>query len=323
MIKSLKELKRTNYITLNKDMDVKDAMRTVIKNSNDETVIDDLFVVDSKMKLIGVVSLKNLIIARSPVSIEHLMKKNFPHLFEDSKIFEAIDMVQKYDVNSLPIVSKTGILKGMITAEDALDLLKEESLEDYRKMASLNDYDVNARAIVRTKKRLPWLIVLMILSLFTASVLSAFEHTIEQIVLLVLFQPMILDAAGNISTQSLAKTILLLNHEPDAKMKGHIFNELAIGFINSILSAIVGFGIAFIFLTLFVKNDPRALEISGVIGFTLFISLMIGAASGAFVPLVLKKLRFDPSVASGPFTTTLNDVLSLIVYFTTATLLLL
>ena len=135
----------------------------------------------------------------------------------------------------------------------------------------------------------------MFLSLLTASVLSAFEHTIEQIVLLVLFQPMILDAAGNISNPiSSEKQFYCLTMNPDAKMRGHILNELVIGFINSLFSAIVGFGIAYIFLTLFVNNDPRALEISGVIGFTLFISLMIGAASGAFVPLVLKKLRFDP-----------------------------
>ena len=120
-------------------------------------------------------------------------------------------MVQKYDVNSLPIVSKTGILKGMITAEDALDLLKEESLEDYRKMASLNDYDVNAKAIVRTKKRLPWLVILMVLSLFTGiSIVRLLNIRLNKLFYWYYSNPMILDAAGNISTQSLAKTIIII-----------------------------------------------------------------------------------------------------------------
>lgn len=322
MIKSLKELKRTNYLTLSKDIDVKDAMRIVINNVTNETMIDDLYVVDNKNKLIGVVSLKALIIARSPATIESLMKSKYPQLFEESSVVEAIDMVQKYDTNALPIVSKSNTLKGIITAEDALDLLKEESLEDYRKMASLNEYDVNASALMRTKKRLPWLVILLGLSLITASVLSFFEATIEQIVLLILFQPMILDAAGNISTQSLAKTILLLNHEPDANMNKHVKNELVIGLINSLFSSMIGFAIAYFFLVVFAKNEPRNIEISLVIGLTLFIALLIGAATGAFVPIILKKLKIDPSVASGPFMTTLNDVFSLIVYFTLATVFL-
>lgn len=322
MIKSLVDIKSNQYFTITKDQDVKEVMKSLVQTVTDETMIDDIYVVDHKNKLLGVVPLKELIIARSPYKIEDLMNKKYPFLVEDTDIIESIDMIQKYDINQLPIVSKNHTMMGIITAEDALDLLKEESLEDYRKMSSLNDYNKDAKAKERSKKRLPWLIILLGLSLITASILSYFEHTIEAVVLLIFFQPMILDSAGNISTQSLAKTILLINHEPDAKLGHHIKNELLIGAVNSLFSAIIGFIIVYLFLVFFVNNEPRNIEISLVIALTLFISLLIGAATGAFIPVILQKLGIDPSVASGPFMTTLNDVFSLVIYFTLATMFL-
>lgn len=317
----LREVMNTHILTLSPTMDVKDAMKKVVKQSNDDTLIDILYVTDQD-QLVGVVDLKELIIARSPITIEAIMRKNYHFVFEDEPVSKAIDTVQKYDRIMIPILSKTKTLLGVITAEMALDLLAEETLEDYHKLASLNEYDVHSKPLIRSKKRLPWLLLLLGLSLITASVLSFFEATLQTVIILVLFQPMILDSAGNISTQSLAKAILVINDDPDADMKPFIIKELLIGLMNSTFLALVGFTFSFIFLWVFQSQNPNVM-VSFTVGLALFVALLVGAVTGAFVPMILRKLKIDPSVASGPFMTTLNDVIALTIYFSLATLILL
>ena len=316
----LREVMNTHILTLSPTMDVKDAMKKVVKQSNDDTLIDILYVTDQD-QLVGVVDLKELIIARSPITIEAIMRKNYHFVFEDEPVSKAIDTVQKYDRIMIPILSKTKTLLGVITAEMALDLLAEETLEDYHKLASLNEYDVHSKPLSRSKKRLPWLLILLALSLITASVLSFFETTLQTVIILVLFQPMILDSAGNISTQSLAKAILVINEDPDADMKPFIIKELLIGLMNSTFLALVGFTFSYLFLWVFQNNVD--IKVSFTVGLALFVALLVGAVTGAFVPMILRKMKIDPSVASGPFMTTLNDVISLTIYFSLATLILL
>lgn len=317
----LREVMNTHILTLSPTMDVKDAMKKVVKQSNDDTLIDILYVTQDD-QLVGVLDLKELIIARSPITVEEVMRKNYHFVFEDDPVSKAIDTVQKYDRNMIPILSKTKTLLGVITAEMALDLLAEETLEDYHKLASLNEYDVHSKPLIRSKKRLPWLLLLLGLSLITASVLSFFEATLQTVIILVLFQPMILDSAGNISTQSLAKAILVINEDPDADMKPFIIKELLIGLMNSTFLALVGFTFSFIFLWVFQSQNPNVM-VSFTVGLALFVALLVGAVTGAFVPMILRKMKIDPSVASGPFMTTLNDVIALTIYFSLATLILL
>ncbi len=318
---NLREVMNTHILTLSPTMDVKEAMKKVVKQSNDDTLIDILYVTQDD-QLVGVVDLKELIIARSPITIEAIMRKNYHFVFEDEPVSKAIDTVQKYDRIMIPILSKTKTLLGVITAEMALDLLAEETLEDYHKLASLNEYDVHSKPLIRSKKRLPWLLLLLGLSLITASVLSFFEATLQTVIILVLFQPMILDSAGNISTQSLAKAILVINDDPDADMKPFIIKELLIGLMNSTFLALVGFTFSYLFLWVF-QNNNVDIKVSFTVGLALFVALLVGAVTGAFVPMILRKMKIDPSVASGPFMTTLNDVIALTIYFSLATLILL
>lgn len=322
-MRHLKDVIERNYMTLDVEMDVKMAMKKVVTDTTDDTLIDMFYVVDKKHKLLGIVDLKVLIIARSQEKISDIMRDHYHFVYDTDPISKAIDTVQNYDRDYIPVVNKAHILLGIFTAENALDLLADETLEDFHKMASLSEYDVHSKPLLRSKKRLPWLMILLGLSLISASVLSAFETTIQRIILLVLFQPMILGAAGNISTQSLAKTILFINEAPDASMKPHLKNELLIGFINSLFISIVGFIFSYLFLLVFEEGLLRdTLSISLTVGLTLLLALIVGALTGAFVPLLLRKLHVDPSVASGPFMTTLNDVISLVIYFTLATILL-
>lgn len=321
-MRHLKDVLSKNYLTLNQAMTVKEAMKKIVSESVDETLIDVLYVIDAKKKLIGVIDLKELIIARATETLESVMEKKYPFVYEHEPISKAIDTVQNYDKDMIPIINKQHQLLGVLTASEALDLLADETLEDYHKMASLTEYDVHSKPLVRSKKRLPWLLILLAMSLITATVLSIFEETIQTIILLVLFQPMILDAAGNISTQSLAKTIIVINEKPDANLSTYLRKEILIGFINSVFVAFIGFTFSLVFLLIFQSNAQDLYKISLTVGITLWLALMIGALTGAFIPLWLRKLKIDPSVASGPFMTTLNDVISLVIYFTLATIIL-
>lgn len=310
-----------NYITIKPDMDIKEAMHVLVLNSKDETMIEKLYVVDKKNKLLGVVDLKTLIIARSPNKIIDIMRKQYRFLTEDASIDEAIEIVQQYDLEMVPIVDLNGHLKGVFTAEDALDLLKESSLETYRNLASTSNTKPNPKALDKLKSRLPWLLILLFLGLFTSSILSANENIISSVLVLTYFQTMILDTSGNISTQALASTVINLSMDSKLNLKKQLLKEISIGLINTMITAMFGFIVAYV--TLSILKQPKPLEVSMVVGITLLVSLFIGTLTGSIIPLIFKKLNVDPSVASGPFMTTINDVFSLLIYLSLASYLLL
>lgn len=310
-----------NFITVRPDNDVKEAMNIVILDSKDETMIDNIYVVDKKNKLLGIVALKDLIIARSPTMMSQIMRKEIHSLKEDSSIDEAIDMIQKYDLEMIPILDYFGHLRGIFTAEDALDFLKETSLETYRNLASTKETKENPKAIDKVKSRLPWLLILLFLALFTSSILSSFEVTISSVIVLTYFQTMILDTSGNISTQALASTVINISMNPNLNYKKQLFKEVSIGLINSIITATLGFIVAYLFLS--ILSHDQSYQISMTVGLTLLLSLLIGTLTGSIIPIIFKKLNIDPSVASGPFMATINDVFSLLIYLSLATYLLL
>lgn len=310
-----------NYITIKPDMDVKEAMHVLVLNSKDETMIEKLYVVDKKNKLLGVVDLKTLIIARSPNKIIDIMRKQYRFLTEDASIDEAVDIVQQYDLEMVPIVDLNGHLKGVFTAEDALDLLKESSLETYRNLASTSSTKPNPKAMDKLRSRLPWLIILLFLALFTSSILSANENIISSVLVLTYFQTMILDTSGNISTQALVSTVINLSMDSKLNLKKQLLKEISIGLINTMITSIFGFIVAYV--TLSILKQPKPLEVSLVVGITLLVSLFTGTLTGSIIPLIFKKLNVDPSVASGPFMTTINDVFSLLIYLSLASYLLL
>ena len=310
-----------NFITVRPDHDVKEAMNIVILDSKEETMIDHIYVTDKKNKLLGVVALKDLIIARSPNRMRQIMRKEIHSLKEDSSLDEAIDTIQKYDLEMVPILNHFGHLRGIFTAEDAIDLLKETSLETYRNLASTKETKENPKAFDKVKSRLPWLLILLFLALFTSSILSSFEVTISSVIVLAYFQTMILDTSGNISTQALASTVINISVNPQLNVKKQLIKEVSIGFINSVITAAFGFIVTYLFLS--VLNYDQTFHISMTVGLTLLLSLMIGTLTGSIIPIIFKKLNIDPSVASGPFMTTINDVFSLLIYLSLATYLLL
>jgi len=313
----------TEYITIQQDMSIKEATNEVITTSKDSDYIDTIFVVDQNKKVVGVVDLKDLIIARANKELKDIMNEEFQFVYEDATIEQAIQTVRDYDRNAIPVLDKEDRIIGIVTGDDLFDEMIESHEYDYQKMALLNDHESTSTAITRSKQRLPWLMIAVVLNLLIASFLSIFEATLAQVTALVLFQPLILGMAGNIGTQSLAVTILGFHLEAfDAKEmpKQHVVKEVLIGLMNSFILGVLSFGFSFTFLTLIPTGNQQAIDIAWVVFIAVFSSMFISACMGVLIPIILKKYGSDPAVASGPIITTINDVVALVIYFGVATI---
>ncbi|MFU8792397.1 MAG: magnesium transporter [Acholeplasmataceae bacterium] len=313
----------TEFIAINENVSIKDATNQIVTTAKDQDYIDTLFVVDQEKRLVGVIDLRDLIVARPSQSLIDIMNQDFHYVLEYESIEKAISKVRDYDRNALPVLDKQNRIIGIITADDIFDELIESSEEDYQKLALINDHENTSSALKRSSQRLPWLLIAVVLNLIIASFLSIFEATLIEVIALAFFQPLILGMAGNIGTQSLAVTILGLHLEEmehQKLSKRHAFKEATVGLINStvlgVMSALVVFG----FLSILNIGVQRPIEIASVVGFAVFASMYISALMGVIIPLTLNKLDIDPSVASGPIITTINDIVALVIYFGVATI---
>ncbi len=319
------------FISLYSDMDIKDAMKHLIESAANVELVDTLFVVDQSNVLQGIVELQDMILAKHPITIGEIMDTQFYAVNVMDGIQEVVQSIKKYDTTAMPVINDDGKIEGIITIYDAMDIIEEEAHEDYAKLAGLPaEDDVYENAKQSAWRRFPWLALLLFLNIIVSTVLASYEETIAAIAALVLFQPMILDMAGNIGTQSLAVTVLRISreslHSRVNKMK-HMLSELLIGIVNGILLGGLAFLTAWAFLTFVpigeVGSAMGAIDVASVVGLSVFAALSVSAFLGSSIPLLLSAMKIDPAVASGPFITTINDVTALIVYFSLASILLL
>ncbi len=316
----------TDVISLDHELSIKDATLKVVTTSKENDYIDMLFVTNDERRVIGSIDLKDLIRARPSDTLLKIMREDFHFVYEDQTIEEAIETVMDYDKNAIPVLDHEDRLLGIVTADDIFDEIIEEAEEDYQKMALLGDHETELSAIERTKQRLPWLMIAVVLNLLIASFLSIFEATLAEVTALVLFQPLILGMAGNIGTQSLAVTILGLHldaFDREKMPKRHIIKETWVGLLNSIIIALSSAFFAYVFLSIIPTGRQSAESISWIVLVAVFSSMFISALMGVFVPILLDRAHQDPSAASGPIMTTINDVVALLIYFGIATLVFL
>lgn len=316
----------TDFIKIKEDQSIKEATNTIISLSKDNDYIDTVFVVNQEDQLVGLIDLKDLIIARESQSLKSVIEEENYFVFEDDSIEKAIDMVQNYDRNAIPVLNHSHQILGIITADDIFDELIEDYDDDYQRIALVQDHTSSLTSIQRSKQRLPWLFIAVVLNLITVSILSMFEATLEAVTVLILFQPMILGMAGNIGTQSLAVTILGIHQdmfEENNKATKHIFKEISIGLLNSFLLAAIAFTFVTILLTILGTSVQTPIDIAKVVGIAIFSAMSISSTMGAIVPLSLNKLKIDPASASGPIMTTINDIIALVLYFGIATIMFL
>jgi magnesium transporter len=314
----------TEFISIDQNATIKEATNTVVTTSLENDYIDTIFVTDEDKKLVGIIDLKDLIIARPNQKLHDIMIEDFVFVYETESIEKAISTVRDYDRNAIPVLSESFHILGIVTADDIFDELIESSEDDYQKMALLSDHENTSTAMKRSMQRLPWLLLAVFLNLIIASFLSIFEETIVAVFALALFQPLILGMAGNIGTQSLAVTILGIHLDEinDQQLpKKHVLKESIVGFINSLLLGVLALGIVYLLLNIInYQGSQAAVEIAMVVGFAVFSSMFISALMGFIIPLTLNHYKIDPSVASGPIITTINDIVALVIYFGVATI---
>lgn len=307
----------TEFIKINSNMDVKDAMRILRENCNME-VIDKLFVLDDNEKLVGIVDLNDLIISRSPCKIEDIMDEPITIDASDN-ILNAIEIIKKYDLKALAVVDNDK-MKGIIAVDDWFDFMQEEVMHDYNMMAGISFDKSKKNLISNVKKRLPWLVVLMLLSLIVSVIISAFDRIIAEVSVLVVFQSLILGMGGNSGTQSLAVAVRNISANRVSSISKYLLKETKIGLINGFFLGAVAFLVSYLFLLLRYPNT--SIIISIIVGISLLFAIMISTLIGALTPILFNKIKVDPAVASGPFISTINDCICVTIYYSLAMLLI-
>lgn len=307
----------TEFIVLKADKTVGATLEDLRELGPEAETIYYLYVVDTDHRLVGVVSLRDLIVSPLDIQIADIMGRRVvsAHVLADQE--DLARTVQKYDLLALPVIDSEDHLLGIITVDDVMDVIERETTEDFEELsATKGSSDLNMGPVEAAMKRAPWIISLMFLGMITASTIGGFEETLEAIVLLAVFMPLVMGSAGNAATQSLVvavRSIALgtINRKNVLKM---IRREFGTGVLLGLACMVV------IFAVITVLYDSALIGI--IVGLSIFASLSVATIVGTLVPLIINRLKLDPAVASGPFITTVVDNLGLIIYFTVATSLL-
>ena len=309
----------TNFISIRIGLSIKQAMRELVAQAAENDNISTIYVVDENEAFHGAIDLKDLIVARQGTDLEDLVMTSYPYVYATEQIAECIEELRDYSEDSIPVLDDDKKILGVITATELVDVVDEEFGEDYAKLAGLTaEEDLNEPLKNSVKKRLPWLLLLLCLGLLVSSVVGVFEHVVAQLPLIVLFQSMVLDMAGNTGTQTLAVTIrTLTDSELTGKQKRHhIFKEMRVGMTNGLLLGIFACLLVGFYITI-AKGKPiyMGFATSACIGFSLLFTMIISSALGSLIPMGFKKIGIDPAVASGPLITTVNDMIAVITYY--------
>jgi magnesium transporter len=304
----------TEFIAISANQTVRSAMYILKREAPKAETIYYIFVVDEDKRLAGVISLRDLIVADDETMIAEVMSERVVSVSVGEDQEEVARMMRDYNFLALPVVDFQNHLLGIITVDDIIDVMEEEASDDYSKLAGIADLDtVDRNPLSAAKKRLPWLIILLFLGMFTASLIGRFEDTLNKVAILAVFIPLIAGMAGNTGTQALAvavRGIATGDLEKESKWS-IIVREAGTGFITGLIC-----GILVTFIVYFWQGD---LFLGVLVGISIFITLIIATLAGSLVPLIMHRLKIDPAVASGPFITTINDIISILVYFGIAT----
>lgn len=277
--------------------------------------INYLYVIDQDRKLVGVVSYRDLLISEPDEPIRNVMYERVISVTVTTDQEEVARLVEKYDFLAIPVVSDENVLMGIATVDDIIDVVIREANEDIEKLsASGKSIDFETKAFVAAYRRLPWLILLLFIGIVSGSIISGYEDTLQKVVALAFFMPMISGMTGNTGTQSLAVVVRgLVSNDIN---KHVIFKLIMREFLVSLIIGIVC-GVLISLIAFFWQGSA---VLGLVVGISLFLTLIIGTLAGTIIPIILYRLKIDPAVASGPLITTLNDIFSLVTYFGIATM---
>ncbi|MFS0782850.1 magnesium transporter [Bacillus sp. 1P06AnD] len=305
----------TEFISLAANQTARSAMNILKKEAPRAETIYYVYVVDEDKKLAGVISLRDLIISDDDTMIADIMSDRVVYVSVSEDQEEVARTMRDYNFLAVPVVDFQHHLLGIITVDDIIDVIDEEASDDYSKLAGISDVDsVDRHPFSAAKKRLPWLIILLFLGMMTASLIGRFENALSQKAILAVFIPLIGGMAGNSGTQALAvavRGIATGDLERESKWK-LIIREAGTGVITGATSGLLVTGVVFLW-----HGD---FFLGLLVGASIFATIIVATMAGSLVPILMHKMKIDPAVASGPFITTISDIISVLIYFGMATI---
>ena len=312
-----------NFISIPHTYTIRDAMRRLVSQAAEYDNIATLFLTDAFGRLLGTLELKDLIIAREGTALETLANPDFPYVFANESLFDALDRLRDTEVTCVPVLDESGLLCGVLLPQDIVDFREETFEEDYARFAALSpDMPGKESVFSSVRRRLPWLIVLLGLGLTVSAVAGLFSRVAAEFSMLISFQSLILGMAGNAGTQSLAVTIRELTESSQRRL-AFLWREIRVGLVGG---AILGF-LSFLCIggglaLLTAHNIALCFSVGLCAGLSLLLSILLSSLCGAAVPLVFSRIGIDPAVASGPLITTTSDLVAIVTYYGSAALLL-
>ena len=308
------------YVDLKKGMTVEDAFKRIRRTGVDKETIYTCYITDSSRHLIGVTTVKELLLHDYEDTIDEFMETNiiYVNTLDDQEI--AAQQLSKYDFLALPVVDMEERLVGIITVDDAIDVIQEENTEDIQKMNAMLPTEktyLKTSVFETWKSRFPWLLLLMVSATFTGSIITGFESKLAALTILTAFIPMLMDTGGNSGGQA-SVTIIRAMSLGEVDFKDYfrvVWKEIRVGLACGITLAAVNFGKIWIIDKMLFKNDEITLIIDLAICLTLIVEIVFAKFIGCSLPMLAKKIGFDPAVMSSPFITTIVDAVSLLVFF--------
>ena len=304
----------TEYVSIVANQTVRSAMYVLKNEATAAETIYYIYVVDQANHLVGVISLRDLIINDDDVMIADILSERVisVHVGDDQE--DVAQTFRDYDFLALPVTDYDEHLLGIVTVDDIIDVIDDEAASDYSGLAGVNVEEVSENPMRSAMSRLPWLITLLFLGMATASLISHYEELVSEASILAVFISLITGTAGNAGTQSLAVAVrrLAMTEDKERSFLGTVMGEILTGLITGAITGLTIFAIVSIW-----KGNPT---LGFVIGIAMMFAITVANLAGSLIPMLMDKLGFDPAVASGPFITTLSDLTSVLIYFNIASL---
>ena len=307
------------FVDLKAYMTVKEAINHTRKTGTTKETLETCFIIDQARHLLGSVTLKDLILSEDDMIIEDIMDTNLISVQTSVDQEEVAHLYKAYDLVTMPVVDKENRLVGMITIDDVVDIIEQENTEDFQKMAAMAPNEepyLKTPVLSLAKHRIIWLLVLMISATVTGRIIQGFEEVIQSVVILASFIPMLMDTGGNAGSQSSTLIIrgLALGEITTHDYLKVMFKELRVGSVVAILSVVNFLRIYFI--------EHVEFMVGITVCASLFFTVILAKVVGSILPIIAKKLKFDPAIMASPLITTIVDAFALIVYFMLARTLL-
>lgn len=306
----------TEYVSIYANQTVQSALAILKEEAKEAEIIYYVYVVSKENKLVGVLSLRDLIVSDYDQMISDVMSERIMFVDVDDDQQDVAQVFRDYDLLAIPVTDYNQQLVGIITVDDIIDVIDDEATSDYSGLAGVDVDEMTESPIKAASKRLPWLITLLFLGMSTATLISNYEELISEASILAVFISLITGTAGNAGTQSLAVAVrrLAVTDEENINISRLVLTEVLTGLLTGFVTGVVIF--------LVVGFWKQNFILGFVIGVAMMCAITVANLAGSIIPMLMEKLGFDPAVASGPFITTLSDLTSVLIYFNIAKLFL-